>query len=53
VLGPQSKYSCCYWGDGVCNLQQAQSDALALTTVRADIEDGMKVLDLGCGWMKA
>jgi cyclopropane-fatty-acyl-phospholipid synthase len=50
VLGPQSKYSCCYWGDGAATLQQAESDALAMSAVRAGIEDGMKVLDLGCGW---
>jgi cyclopropane-fatty-acyl-phospholipid synthase len=49
-LGPQSKYSCCYWGKGAKDLAQAETDALAITVERAGIVDGMDVLDLGCGW---
>lgn len=50
VLGKHGKYSCCYWGAGAENLDQAERDALAITCERAGIEDGQAVLDLGCGW---
>jgi len=50
VLGVHRKYSCCYWDDGVSGLDQAEARALEITCARAGIEDGMAVLDLGCGW---
>jgi len=50
VLGKWLKYSCCYWGDGVSTLDEAEEVMLALTCERARLEDGMEVLDLGCGW---
>jgi cyclopropane-fatty-acyl-phospholipid synthase len=50
TLGPRRKYSSCYWPDGVVTLAQAEEAMLALTCARAGIEDGMDVLDLGCGW---
>ena len=50
VLGTHRKYSCCYWGNGVGNLDEAEQAALEITCQRAKIADGMKVLDLGCGW---
>ena len=50
VLGSHLKYSCCYWSEGTTSLSDAEALALELTTSRAEIEDGMKVLDLGCGW---
>jgi cyclopropane-fatty-acyl-phospholipid synthase len=50
VLGKWLKYSCCYWGDGVSTLDEAEESMLALTCERAQLEDGMEVLDLGCGW---
>jgi cyclopropane-fatty-acyl-phospholipid synthase len=50
VLGPWMKYSCCYWPEGVETLAQAEAAALETTCRRAGIEDGMQVLDLGCGW---
>jgi cyclopropane-fatty-acyl-phospholipid synthase len=31
-------------------LDQAETDMLALTCQRAQIEDGMEILELGCGW---
>jgi cyclopropane-fatty-acyl-phospholipid synthase len=49
-LGPRMKYSCGWWGDGVRDLAGAEESMLALTCERAGIEDGMSVLDLGCGW---
>lgn len=50
VLGPRRKYSGCYWPTGVVTLAQAEEAMLALTCERARIEDGLEVLDLGCGW---
>ena len=50
VLGPRLKYSCCYWPAGVETLAQAEETMLDLTCSRAQLEDGMDVLDLGCGW---
>jgi cyclopropane-fatty-acyl-phospholipid synthase len=50
VLGRNRKYSCCYWPNGVDDLDAAEDAALQVTAERAGIEDGMKVLDLGCGW---
>jgi cyclopropane-fatty-acyl-phospholipid synthase len=53
VLGRRLKYSCCYWPEGVDTLSQAEVAALEATCRRADIHDGMHVLDLGCGWGSA
>jgi cyclopropane-fatty-acyl-phospholipid synthase len=50
VLGPRLKYSACLWPDGVETLAQAEEAMLALTCERAGVENGMTVLDLGCGW---
>ena len=50
VLGPQLKYSSCYWPDGVNTLADAETAMLALTAERAELADGQDVLDLGCGW---
>ena len=50
VLGRHRKYSCGYWPDGVDTLDASEEAALAETVARAEIEDGMQVLDLGCGW---
>ena len=50
VLGPRRKYSSCYWGDGVEDLAAAEEAALAITAERAGIENGMRILELGCGW---
>ena len=50
VLGKNRKYSCCYWPKGVDDLDSAEAAALQVTVERAGIEDGMRILDLGCGW---
>jgi cyclopropane-fatty-acyl-phospholipid synthase len=50
VLGPNLKYSSCFWPDGVTALAEAEERMLDLTCERAGIEDGMEILDLGCGW---
>jgi cyclopropane-fatty-acyl-phospholipid synthase len=50
VLGARRKYSCCYWDEQTADLDQAETRALEITCERAGIENGMSVLDLGCGW---
>ena len=50
VLGRRLKYSSGLWSEGVESLDQAEEAMLELTGARAGIEDGMEVLDLGCGW---
>jgi cyclopropane-fatty-acyl-phospholipid synthase len=50
VLGRRLKYSSCYWPAGVSTLDAAEEAMLALSCERAEIADGMRILDLGCGW---
>ena len=50
ILGPRRKYSGCLWSDGVASLAQAEEAMLALSCERAQVADGMRILDLGCGW---
>lgn len=50
VLGPRLKYSCCLWSSEVKTLDAAEEAMLALTAARAELADGMDILDLGCGW---
>lgn len=50
VLGPRRKYSGCLWNDGVTTLAGAEEAMLALSCRRAQVADGMRILDLGCGW---
>jgi cyclopropane-fatty-acyl-phospholipid synthase len=50
VLGKHRKYSCCYWADGATTLDAAEQAALEISCRRAGIENGMHILDLGCGW---
>lgn len=50
VLGKHLKYSSCFWPEGTRSLDQAEQVALKTTVQRAEIENGMRILDLGCGW---
>ncbi|MBK5931264.1 SAM-dependent methyltransferase [Halochromatium salexigens] len=50
VLGPRRKYSSCWWPTGVTTLEQAEEASLAETALRAGVDAGMDVLELGCGW---
>ncbi|MBA2332579.1 MAG: class I SAM-dependent methyltransferase [Actinobacteria bacterium] len=50
VLGPRLKYSSCLWAPAPDTLAAAEERMLKFTCERAQIEDGMSVLDLGCGW---
>jgi len=49
-LGPHLKYSSCYWDAAETELGQAEARMLALTCERAELTDGQRVLELGCGW---
>lgn len=50
VLGAQRKYSCCYYPHNQTSLGEAETAALAETVDHAELEDGMDILELGCGW---
>jgi cyclopropane-fatty-acyl-phospholipid synthase len=50
VLGPHLKYSACYWPTGVTTLAAAEAAMLVLYAERAQLADGQRILDLGCGW---
>jgi len=50
VLGPHRKYSSCFWDDECSTLADAEAAALAITCERAELADGQRILELGCGW---
>jgi cyclopropane-fatty-acyl-phospholipid synthase len=50
VLGPRRKYSCCLYDGSDTTLAEAEERALAETLRRARIGQGMRILELGCGW---
>ncbi|MCA8957910.1 MAG: class I SAM-dependent methyltransferase, partial [Planctomycetes bacterium] len=50
VLGPHLKYSCGLWSHDDSTLEQAEAAMLDLTCQRNLLRDGMRVLELGCGW---
>jgi cyclopropane-fatty-acyl-phospholipid synthase len=50
ALGPNRKYSGCWWPPGVNSLEQAEVAALTATCDRADLAHGQEILELGCGW---
>ena len=50
MLGFRLKYSACHWSSADQGLDAAEEEMLELTCERAEIRDGMRVLDLGSGW---
>lgn len=50
VLGKNRKYSSAYWAEGVTTLDAAEQAALSETCSHAEITDGQRILELGCGW---
>ena len=50
VLGPHLKYSSGWWDAGTASLGEAEAAMLALTAARAQLADGQRILELGCGW---
>lgn len=50
VLGEHLKYSCGYWPKPSVSLSQSEESMLDLYCQRAQIANGHRILDLGCGW---
>lgn len=50
VLGENKKYSSCYWTPETNSLTEAENKALQISCEHAGIENGMRILELGCGW---
>ncbi len=50
VLGKHRKYSSCYWPSEHATLDEAEERALRITAERAELADGQRILELGCGW---
>ncbi|HTN50063.1 MAG TPA: cyclopropane-fatty-acyl-phospholipid synthase family protein [Burkholderiaceae bacterium] len=50
VLGRRRKYSSAWWPEGVASLDAAEEAALSATAERAQLADGQRILELGCGW---
>ena len=50
VLGEHLKYSGCLWTTGTDSLDRAEAEMLSLTCARAELADGQRILELGCGW---
>jgi cyclopropane-fatty-acyl-phospholipid synthase len=50
VLGPNRKYSSCFYKGEASTLQEAEEEALRQTVEHADLADGQSILELGCGW---
>lgn len=56
VLGPSMVYSCAYWGAGEAagagafTLEDAQRDKLDLICRKLGLREGLRLLDVGCGW---
>jgi cyclopropane-fatty-acyl-phospholipid synthase len=49
-LGPNLKYSSAYYKEGITDLGKAEEEMLRMTCERAQLKDGMHILELGCGW---
>lgn len=49
-LGSRLKYSCCLYPAPDTTLDEAEEAALAETCAHAELCDGQRVLELGCGW---
>lgn len=50
VLGPRMKYSSGYWPKETTTFAESEEIMLAMTCERAELADGMDILELGCGW---
>jgi cyclopropane-fatty-acyl-phospholipid synthase len=50
VLGPNRKYSSCFYRSPASTLQEAEEEALRQTVDHAGLADSQSILELGCGW---
>ncbi|UFS98026.1 cyclopropane mycolic acid synthase family methyltransferase [Nocardia huaxiensis] len=49
-LDPTRTYSCAYWQRPEFTLEQAQQAKIDLALGKCNLEPGMTLLDIGCGW---
>jgi cyclopropane-fatty-acyl-phospholipid synthase len=50
VLGPSLTYSCAVWTDDTADLEAAQANKHELVSRKLGLREGMRLLDIGCGW---
>ncbi|HEY7105650.1 MAG TPA: cyclopropane-fatty-acyl-phospholipid synthase family protein [Acidimicrobiia bacterium] len=50
VLGPSLTYSCAVWASPDITLEEAQAAKYELICRKLDLQPGMRMLDVGCGW---
>lgn len=50
VLGPHLKYSSGLWDNTSTTMEESEVAMLEMYCVRAQLFDGMHLIDLGCGW---
>ncbi len=49
-FGPRLKFSCCWFERGHESLATAEEAMLRINAIRAHLDDGLAILDLGAGW---
>jgi cyclopropane-fatty-acyl-phospholipid synthase len=49
-LGKHRKYSSCFWLPDTKTLDEAEANALQLSCEHAELVNGQRILELGCGW---
>ena len=49
-LDPSMTYSCAYFKGGATTLEEAQQAKLELVCTKLGLQEGERVLDVGCGW---
>jgi cyclopropane-fatty-acyl-phospholipid synthase len=50
VLGPHMKYSSGYWDSATTDIETSEARMLKLSCKRAELKNGQRILELGCGW---
>lgn len=50
ALGAHLKYSSALWREDTDSLDQAEADMLAASCEQAELANGQRILELGCGW---
>lgn len=49
-LGPHLKYSSGYWPEPSTSFEESEATMLRMSCERAELQDGQRILELGCGW---
>ena len=50
LLGPSMAYTCAVFPDQDASLEEAQQEKFDLVCRKLDLQPGMRLLDVGCGW---